>query len=548
MELTAIYLRIKHFHHELEGREFSVYCDHKPLQYAFMQAPEHAPVVRQRQLAYISQYTTSIKYLPGAENPVADALSRISHEEIATKETSTTVEVPCPSIDAFALPTAFSLEELSQEQSKDDQLPIILAGEKIPLPLQKGMWPVNNKLLPIFYNTEEDLIRPYIPVSMRDRVIDLVHKCGHPGPKSTTKLIKRKYQNKVSRHTKLIPALFPIPDDRFAHVHLDLVTLQESEEFTHALTMIDRFSRWPEAVPIPDMNAETLAHAFVDTWVARYGVPETVTSDQGQQFEGGLFNELCKLLGTNRVHTTPCHPESNGIIERWHRDFKTALMCFEGEKEWTKALPLVMLGLRTRIRSDIDASPAEIMYGSTLRLPGEFFSDKDTEHDLHFFTEEVRAFLKSIKPVLATSHNQAKPFIHKNLATCSHVFVRANQIKKALESPYKLKTVSTSRIKPAFGTFRDIDQFIPEIPQPETQNFNEEQLVDDFDVVKAPDVPFEVQTRQKPVRKTKNLQKSASEQSSSQPQTKKSTRTQQKKSTKTRKKVKFNVEHSYSQA
>ncbi|KAL7292609.1 hypothetical protein TKK_0013739 [Trichogramma kaykai] len=84
LELTAIYLGIKHFHHELEGREFSVYCDHKPLQYALTQAPEHAPVVRQRQLAYISQYTTFIKYLPGAENPVADALSRIPHDEIAT--------------------------------------------------------------------------------------------------------------------------------------------------------------------------------------------------------------------------------------------------------------------------------------------------------------------------------------------------------------------------------------------------------------------------------------------------------------------------------
>uniref|UniRef100_A0ABD2VXI5 RNA-directed DNA polymerase n=1 Tax=Trichogramma kaykai TaxID=54128 RepID=A0ABD2VXI5_9HYME len=53
LELTAIFLAIRHFHHELEGREFPVYCDHKPLQYAFSQAPEHAPLVRQRQLAYI---------------------------------------------------------------------------------------------------------------------------------------------------------------------------------------------------------------------------------------------------------------------------------------------------------------------------------------------------------------------------------------------------------------------------------------------------------------------------------------------------------------
>ncbi|CAB0032873.1 unnamed protein product [Trichogramma brassicae] len=588
LELTAIFLGIKHFHHELEGREFAVYCDHKPLQYAFTQAPEHAPVVRQRQLAYISQYTTSIKYLPGAENPVADALSRICYEKESGLQETSTAAVSNSSVDAFALPTAFSLEELSEEQGKDDQLPIILADKKMPLPLQKGMWPINERLVPIYYNTEGDLIRPYVPVAMRSKVIDLFHKYAHPGPKSTAKLIKRKYvwprmsqdigafvknclhcqQNKISRHTKLIPALFPIPDDRFAHVHIDIVTLQESEGFTYALTMIDRFSRWPEAVPMADMQATTVARAFLDTWVARYGAPETITSDQGKQFEGELFNELCKLLGTNRVRTTPFHPESNGIIERWHRDFKTALMCFEHHVAWTKALPLVMLGLRTRIRSDIDASPAEVLYGSTLRLPGEFFSDKSTEPDRHYFTAEVRAFLKSIRPVTTTSHNVSKPFVHKNLADCSHVFVRANPIKRALESPYvgpfkvdhrpskyfyvvriinkagreELKTVSTSRLQPAFGTFRDIDQFIPEVPQPVAQCHDEAQLTDDFDVVKAPDIPFELQARPKPNRNKKNLQKSANKQSSSQPITKKSTKSQQK----SKKKVKFNVEHSES--
>ncbi|CAB0039686.1 unnamed protein product, partial [Trichogramma brassicae] len=67
-----------------KARDFDVWCDHKPLQYAFSQAPEHAPIVRQRQLAYISQYTTSIKYLPGAENAVADALSRLDASDVST--------------------------------------------------------------------------------------------------------------------------------------------------------------------------------------------------------------------------------------------------------------------------------------------------------------------------------------------------------------------------------------------------------------------------------------------------------------------------------
>ncbi|CAB0029195.1 unnamed protein product [Trichogramma brassicae] len=504
LELTAIFLAIRHFHHELEGREFPVYCDHKPLQYAFSQAPEHAPLVRQRQLAYISQYTTCIKYLPGAENPVADALFRVSNAETPSPHSSDALQV-----DAIALPTTFSLEKLSEEQSKDEQLLSILADKDFPLSLQKGMWPVQDRSIPIYFNIDNEALRPYVPRSMRNEVIDLFHKLAHPGPLATCKLIARKYvwpkmsqdvqsfcktclqcqQAKISRHNKLIPANFTLPDARFSHVHIDIVTLQESEGYVYALTMIDRYSRWPEATPLKDMHASTVARAFIDTWVARFGAPEIITSDQGSQFESELFTEFCKILGIVRVRTTPYNPRSNGMIERWHRDFKTALIAYEGSDSWTRILPMVMLGLRTRIRSDIDASPAEVLFGTTLRLPGEFFSDHSTENDRQLFTKEIRQFLRSLRPIPVTTHENFKPFFFKELKDSSHVFVRAAPIKKALEPPYlgpfkikarpseyfyvinvtnnrgvaELKTVSTSRIKPAHGTFEDIDNFVPEL-------------------------------------------------------------------------------------
>ncbi|KAL7288347.1 hypothetical protein TKK_0017681 [Trichogramma kaykai] len=392
LELTAIYMAIKYFHSQLEGQDFDVWCDHKPLQYAFVQAPEHAPIVRQRQLAYISQYTTSIKYLPGLENSVADALSRMQTNEDQAQSTSQN-----SSVDAFALPTSISLKKLAEEQAQDEQLHMIISDPSFPLALQKGTYPVDNQALTIYYNLANDSIRSYVPVSLRREVFDIYHRLAIPGPSATNKLIRRKFvwpkmskdiaqwvkhclacqQAKISRHTKLAPAKFTLPDDRFSHVHLDIVTLVPSEGFSHVLTMIDRYARWPEAVPIADMQATTVARAFIDTWVARYGAPEVITTDQGLQFESELFVHLCKLLGTNKTRTTPYHPQCNGILERWHRDFKSALMCFESDESWTKILPLVMLGLRTRVCSDINASPAEIVFGSTLRLPGEFFSDQD---------------------------------------------------------------------------------------------------------------------------------------------------------------------------
>ncbi|KAL7289575.1 hypothetical protein TKK_0016543 [Trichogramma kaykai] len=170
---------------------------------------------------------------------------------------------------------------------------------------------------------------------------------------------------------------------------------QESEGYIYALTMIDRYSRWPEATLLKDMHASTVAGAFVETWVTRFGAPEIITSDQGSQFESELFTELCKILGIVRVRITPYNPRSNGMIEHWHRDFKTALIAYEGLDSWTRILPMVMLGLLTRICSDIDASPAEVLFGTTLPLPGEFFSDHSTENDRQLFTKEIRQFLRS---------------------------------------------------------------------------------------------------------------------------------------------------------
>ena len=74
-ELTAIYETIKHFRHFLEGRDFKILTDHKPLSYAFTQRSEKAAPRQQTQLSFITQFSTKIDYLPGKDNVVADSLS-----------------------------------------------------------------------------------------------------------------------------------------------------------------------------------------------------------------------------------------------------------------------------------------------------------------------------------------------------------------------------------------------------------------------------------------------------------------------------------------
>ncbi|XP_054717281.1 protein NYNRIN-like [Uloborus diversus] len=155
--------------------------------------------------------------------------------------------------------------------------------------------------------------------------------------------------------------------------------------------MIDRFSRWVEAVPMADQSAETVATGMISTWISRFGIPQRITSDQGRQFESQIFSSLSKYFGFQKSRTTAYHPQSNGLLERQHRTIKASLRChLQQSKSWVDALPLVLLGLRSALKEDIGYSSAELLYGSPLRLPGEFV---DTIPNVtHSDLEEYQAY------------------------------------------------------------------------------------------------------------------------------------------------------------
>lgn len=471
-ELLAIYLAIIHFRYFVEGRDFHVNTDHKPLTTAITSKTDRNPR-QSRHLDYISQFTSDIRFLKGRDNVVADTLSR-------------------PGVNLLDFVT-LKLEDLARAQSTDPEL--ISLRDSRPNGSTFDLQPIGIPTTDfvIWCDISTGRNRPYIPEAGRRDVFRSIHGLSHPGVRNTRRQVCQKYfwpkmtsdinawsraceqcqQQKIIRHTKSKVENIPMPSGRFRHLHMDIVgPLPPSDGFYYILTIIDRFSRWPEAYPLKDMSARTIAQTYVREYVSRFGVAESITTDQGRQFESKIMEELFNLLGSKRIRTTAYHPQANGMVERFHRSFKVAIRASGNSTNWSRELPLVLLGLRTTMKEDLNASPAELLYGERLMVPGELLIGTPSHQppDPVDFVRELKENMENIRPTESRT-STCKVFVPKSLGNCKNVFLRIDRVRNSLEPPYegpfpvkarsaksyvilrdgKEVTVSIDRLKPAFG-------------------------------------------------------------------------------------------------
>ena len=205
--------------------------------------------------------------------------------------------------------------------------------------------------------------------------------------------------------------------------------------------------------------------------IARYGVPSQIICDNGPAFASQLFKDFCFNFGIKLTHSTPYHPICNAMVERSFRTLKAALRAQENPTNWTDNLPLVLLGLRSTVKEDLDVSAAHMVYGTSLHLPGQFVDHASTiDPPTSTYVQNLISYMSQLNVTPPKHHDIPQAYVDYNLKTCSHVFLRIDSPKGALKPRYsgphkvlqrhdkyftlaldgKLPNVSIDRLKAAY--------------------------------------------------------------------------------------------------
>ena len=246
--------------------------------------------------------------------------------------------------------------------------------------LRAGLSHIEQVVLP-------DCLKPMVLESLHDSIF-----AGHFGVRRTIARVRLRYywpgyltdieewcktcrvcQERKSPPNKNIAPLTSIDTGQgpFEQIALDIIKLPFTVRHNQYLLVIeDYFSKWVEAFPLKRTAAPSVAQCVLNGWVARFGCPYTILSDQGPEFESKLFHCLNNMLQTKKLRTTTYHPRTDGMVERSNRTLIDILSKYgQGDADWDLKLPLILFAIHTSEHTTTGFSPFALTYGREARLP-----------------------------------------------------------------------------------------------------------------------------------------------------------------------------------
>ena len=319
-ELLAIVAGLKQFRQYLLGRHFVIRTDHAALTWLRRTAePMPQPA---RWLTFIEQFDYEIEHRPGAKHGNADGLSRqVTREVRAVKRTQTPAERQRLDKETGA----FVSLRLSHDRPPRKAEVQLESETTKKLASQWSKFEIHDGLLYRRYtNTprgEGDYLQLLLP---REDIPDAIRQChagvtgGHFGEEKTKEQVKRRFywpswkgdvgrfclqctqcnqyhRGRLRKQGSLQPV---IPGAPFERWYIDLTGPHPKSESGNIwiLTCMDSFTKWAEAFPLRNKEAETIAKMLVEQVFSRFGAPLSVLSDQGKEVDGRIMREICRLF------------------------------------------------------------------------------------------------------------------------------------------------------------------------------------------------------------------------------------------------------------
>ena len=439
-ELLAVVDAIRHFHTYLYGARFTVRSDHSALQWLQnLRDPEGQLA---RWLARLGQYDYEVVHRSGERHTNADALSRRPCPDdcryCCRREVMSGSGGTCRASRIVPVLSDVGGQNIQSAQSSDPELsPLIrLLGRTNVKPewhhvssasrvtkLYWAQWEqlrLHDGILQRRWESHDGSETKWlnvIPQSLRQPMLEEVHgsaTSGHFGTKRSLQRLRRccywvGMRRDVQEWCRVCEACVAKKGPpRAPQAPLQLVTVGVPMERVavdiagpfpvsasgnrYVVVLIDYFSKWPEVFPLPNQEAETVARALVDGIFCRFGVPDELHSDQGRNFESNLFRECCQLLGIRKTRTTPLHPQSDGMVERFNRTLvqEIAKRCRHGQNDWDLYIPSILLSYRSAVHEATGYTPAQLMMGRDLRLPMDLLFERPPDAQPACTTEYVK--------------------------------------------------------------------------------------------------------------------------------------------------------------
>lgn len=429
-ELLAAVTFVNHFRPYLLGKRFTLRTDHGSLTWLRnFREPEGQLA---RWLERLEEYDFDVVHRKGKRHGNADALSRLPcsqcgrmchsgkeeeeqdspREELVGLPEIAVVDV-LDGVQSLLSRTAGQLQKLQQEDSVIGYVMTAIMTNQRPSPDETRscsketrrlieQWDQLQVVNGLLYRNPGgadgvNSLQLVVPSTLREDILREVHggSCsGHMGEDKTVGRLKERYywpgfhtdvknwcrncqpcaRRKMPvprRHAPLGTIRAGSPMQIIAMDILGPLPESSSSGSRYILVVGDYFTRWMEAYGIPNGEAVTVAKKLVDEFFCRFSPPEQLHSDQGRQFESEIIAEICKSLHINKSRTTPYHPQSDGMVERFNRTLLNMLAIHveEHPSDWEDHLRKVCFAYNTSIHSTTGYTPFYLMFGRQARLP-----------------------------------------------------------------------------------------------------------------------------------------------------------------------------------